>query len=170
MASFSNSSSPFFGGIGKDTILKKIDVSVVIPDDVKQPEGEQLRQKSVSYDHSKSYTVIMVAIPDMSKAGLLEWLRHLLGESNEEEAAERTARTFDPSKDLIEKDHLLIDMLNSPGHEDVFYCICDPDKDDCPIIFSSDGFCSFTGYSHEEIEGRNCRFLQVSNSDVSFAE
>ena len=122
------------------------------------------RQTLVSNDHySDCHKVIMVAIPEMSKAVLLEWLKNLLGESSEEEATERTARTFDPSKDLIEKDHTLIDMLNSPGHEDVCYCICDPDKDDCPIIFSSDGFCSFTGYSHEEIEGRNCRFLQVSN-------
>jgi PAS domain S-box-containing protein len=54
----------------------------------------------------------------------------------------------------------IIDMLNSAGHEDVSFCICDPDQDDCPIIFASDGFCNFTGYAVDEIEGRNCRFLQ----------
>jgi len=51
-------------------------------------------------------------------------------------------------------------MLNSKGHEHIPFCVCDPDKKDCPIVFSSDGFCEFTGYSHGEIEGRNCRFLQ----------
>jgi PAS domain S-box-containing protein len=51
-------------------------------------------------------------------------------------------------------------MFNSKGHEHVSYCICDPDDKDNPIIFASDGFCAFTGYAHDEIEGRNCRFLQ----------
>lgn len=73
---------------------------------------------------------------------------------------ESTSRQFISSKLLLEKDHVLIDMLNSQGHESVCFCICDPDLEDCPIIFSSDGFCEFTGYSHQEIEGRNCRFLQ----------
>jgi len=61
-------------------------------------------------------------------------------------------------------------MLNSQGHEDVCFCICDPDLDDNPIVFASDGFCNFTGYSCNEIEGRNCRFLQgseTSKEDVS---
>ena len=82
----------------------------------------------------------------------------------------RASRIFIPSKALVEKDHILIDMLSSEGHEDVCFCVCDPDLDDNPIIFASDGFCRFTGYSHEEIEGRNCRFLQgpeTSQEDVS---
>ena len=80
-----------------------------------------------------------------------------------------TARQYIPSKSLTEKDHTLIDMLNSQGHENVCFCICDPDLSDCPIIFASDGFCKFTGYKHDEIEGRNCRFLQgpeTSRDDV----
>ena len=50
----------------------------------------------------------------------------------------------------------------SVGHEDVSFCVTDPDQNDCPIIFASDGFCRFTGYDAQEIEGKNCRFLQVS--------
>jgi PAS domain S-box-containing protein len=71
-----------------------------------------------------------------------------------------TARQFLPLKELCEKDEILIDMLNSKGHEEVCYCLCDPDQADMPIIFASDGFCGFTGYSFGETEGRNCRFLQ----------
>jgi PAS domain S-box-containing protein len=71
-----------------------------------------------------------------------------------------TARQFEPSKELCEKDEILIAMLNSQGHEHVPFCVCDPDQTDMPITFSSDGFCTFTGYGHDEIEGRNCRFLQ----------
>jgi PAS domain S-box-containing protein len=71
-----------------------------------------------------------------------------------------SARQFEPSKELCEKDEIIIAMLNSEGHEHVPFCVCDPDKPDVPIIFSSGGFCEFTGYGQDEIEGRNCRFLQ----------
>mmetsp|Transcript_29360 Transcript_29360/g.41078 ORF Transcript_29360/g.41078 Transcript_29360/m.41078 type:complete len:183 (-) Transcript_29360:403-951(-) len=71
-----------------------------------------------------------------------------------------TARHFEPAKDVSEKDMVIVDMLNSQGHEDICYCVCDPDQADMPIVFASDGFCDFTGYNHTEIEGRNCRFLQ----------
>lgn len=71
-----------------------------------------------------------------------------------------SARHFVPTKPLSETDSIIVDMLNSRGHEDVCYCVCDPDLTDLPIIFASDGFCKFTGYQYDEIEGRNCRFLQ----------
>jgi PAS domain S-box-containing protein len=71
-----------------------------------------------------------------------------------------TARPFEHQKELCEKDAILVAMFNSKGHEHVSYCICDPDHKDNPIIFASDGFCAFTGYANDEIEGRNCRFLQ----------
>jgi PAS domain S-box-containing protein len=78
----------------------------------------------------------------------------------EEPVIQGSARQFVTAKQLIEKDEILIAMLNSAGHEHIPYCICDPDLKDLPIIFSSDGFCEFTGYDHSDIEGKNCRFLQ----------
>jgi len=77
-----------------------------------------------------------------------------------DESQESTARQFVPLKGLSEKDSLIVDMLNSRGHEEVCYCVCDPDLTDLPIVFASDGFCNFTGYGQNEIEGKNCRFLQ----------
>ncbi len=38
--------------------------------------------------------------------------------------------------------------------------LADPDLEDCPIIYANHGFERLTGYSQEEIIGRNCRFLQ----------
>ena len=94
-----------------------------------------------------------------TKEAILSFLGNILADPPEPQTTS-SARQFTTTKDLIEKDQILIDMLNSEGHEDVCYCICDPDLDDTPIIFSSDGFCKLTGYDHAEIEGRNCRFLQ----------
>mmetsp|Transcript_388 Transcript_388/g.1142 ORF Transcript_388/g.1142 Transcript_388/m.1142 type:complete len:172 (+) Transcript_388:229-744(+) len=89
--------------------------------------------------------------------------------SDKDQEYQSSARQFEPEKRLCERDYTIIDMLNSKGHESVCFCVCDPDLKDMPIIFSSDGFCDFTGYSHEEIEGKNCRFLQgteTSTEDV----
>ena len=41
------------------------------------------------------------------------------------------------------------------------FVIADPHLPDCPIVFASDAFLELTGYSREEILGRNCRFLQA---------
>jgi PAS domain S-box-containing protein len=38
--------------------------------------------------------------------------------------------------------------------------ITDPRRADNPIIFANDAFLSLTGYTREEVSGRNCRFLQ----------
>ncbi|KAI7943436.1 hypothetical protein MJO29_013280 [Puccinia striiformis f. sp. tritici] len=40
------------------------------------------------------------------------------------------------------------------------FCLCNPRMRDTPIILVSPGFEAVTGYSREEILGRNCRFLQ----------
>ena len=76
-------------------------------------------------------------------------------------------RPFLPTKALCEQDLILIDMLNSQGHEQVCFCVCDPDFADCPIVYASPGFCNFTGYPVHEIEGRNCRFLQGPETDAA---
>ena len=44
-------------------------------------------------------------------------------------------------------------------------CICDALQPDFPVIFANDQFCRMTGYSREEILGKNCRFLQGSDRE-----
>ena len=44
-------------------------------------------------------------------------------------------------------------------------CLCDPHQDDIPIVFANRAFRRLTGYSEEEIIGRNCRFLQGPKTD-----
>lgn len=38
--------------------------------------------------------------------------------------------------------------------------LADPDLEDAPIVYANKAFETMTGYSQEEIIGRNCRFLQ----------
>nr|AML78446.1 putative LOV domain-containing protein [Hakea prostrata] len=40
------------------------------------------------------------------------------------------------------------------------FVVSDATKPDCPIVYASAGFFTMTGYSTEEVVGRNCRFLQ----------
>ncbi len=43
--------------------------------------------------------------------------------------------------------------------------ISDPDLPDNPIVYANEVFEQMTGYSQEEIVGRNCRFLQADEQD-----
>jgi PAS domain S-box-containing protein len=43
--------------------------------------------------------------------------------------------------------------------------LADPDLDDAPIVYANKRFEEITGYSREEIIGRNCRFLQRDDRD-----
>ncbi len=43
--------------------------------------------------------------------------------------------------------------------------VTNPREADNPIVFANDAFCRLTGYPREEVLGRNCRFLQGSETD-----
>jgi len=59
--------------------------------------------------------------------------------------------------DLDDQDFNLVQSIQSSQHS---FLITDPCLQDNPIVFASDGFLSITGYSRENVLGRNCRFLQ----------
>ncbi|KAI1074182.1 putative vivid protein [Whalleya microplaca] len=44
--------------------------------------------------------------------------------------------------------------------------MCDLQQPDCPVVYASDPFMELTGYSHSEVIGRNCRFLQAPGGKV----
>ena len=48
--------------------------------------------------------------------------------------------------------------------------LSDPDQEDSPIIYANEAFERLTGYSQEEIIGKNCRFLQGSDKDQTEIE
>ncbi|CAJ1964646.1 unnamed protein product [Cylindrotheca closterium] len=61
------------------------------------------------------------------------------------------------SSDIGQQDFNLVRSIQQSQHS---FVITDPSLQDHPIVFASDEFLKLTGYSREEVLGRNCRFLQ----------
>ncbi|KAK6855394.1 vivid PAS protein VVD [Apiospora arundinis] len=45
--------------------------------------------------------------------------------------------------------------------------LCDLQQPDCPVVYANEPFTELTGYSQQEIIGRNCRFLQAPGGKVN---
>lgn len=60
-------------------------------------------------------------------------------------------------KQLDKEDFNLIQSIQNSQQ---CFIITDPSLHDNPIVYASDDFFELTGYSQEEVLGRNCRFLQ----------
>lgn len=63
----------------------------------------------------------------------------------------------DAAKKLDKEDFSLIQSIQNSQQ---CFIITDPSLHDNPIVYASDDFLTLTGYSQEEVLGRNCRFLQ----------
>lgn len=66
------------------------------------------------------------------------------------------------STPLLRSDFSLIESLTS-GQQN--FVLSDPRLPDNPIVFASPGFYELTGYTREQVLGRNCRFLQGAGTD-----
>ncbi|MCX7109939.1 MAG: PAS domain-containing protein [Proteobacteria bacterium] len=68
---------------------------------------------------------------------------------------------------VVEKDPGLIPQILSKILDSSVngITLADPDQEDMPIVYANKSFESMTGYTQEEIIGRNCRFLQGDERD-----
>jgi PAS domain S-box-containing protein len=64
--------------------------------------------------------------------------------------------------DMDQQDFNLVRSIQQSQH---CFVITDPSLPDNPIVFASDDFLSLTGYTKDDVLGRNCRFLQGTKSD-----
>lgn len=71
---------------------------------------------------------------------------------------------FGPVKTLMEPDFRLMSALSSSQQN---FAISDPSLPDNPIVYVSQGFLDLTGYTLDQVLGRNCRFLQGPGTDQS---
>lgn len=82
-------------------------------------------------------------------------------------------RAFDDSpqrfRDRIEADRFQgasgVLFEQAMGQTRMAICLSDPNQPDSPIVFANRAFIELTGYDEEEIVGRNCRFLQGTDTD-----
>ncbi|KAL7537437.1 hypothetical protein ACHAWF_005764 [Thalassiosira exigua] len=69
---------------------------------------------------------------------------------------------FGPVKTLMEPDYRLMSALSGSQQN---FAISDPSLPDNPIVYVSGGFLDLTGYTLDQVLGRNCRFLQGPGTD-----
>jgi PAS domain S-box-containing protein len=68
---------------------------------------------------------------------------------------------------LVNSDFSLMESLTS-GQQN--FVLSDPRLPDNPIVYASPGFYTLTGYTQEQVLGRNCRFLQGPGTDQKAVE
>ena len=69
---------------------------------------------------------------------------------------------FGPVKTLMEPDFRLMSALSGSQQN---FAISDPTLPDNPIVYVSQGFLDLTGYTLDQVLGRNCRMLQGPGTD-----
>ena len=72
----------------------------------------------------------------MNLSLLREWLSWI--SESPEEKSNNEIHPFEPDKRLCERDYVIIDMLNSQGHDTVSFCVTDPHQPDNPVIYISE--------------------------------
>lgn len=68
----------------------------------------------------------------------------------------------DATRILDDPDYSLVKALQTAQQN---FVITDPCLPDNPIVFASQGFLTLTGYTLDQVLGRNCRFLQGPKTD-----
>lgn len=66
------------------------------------------------------------------------------------------------NSDVTSEDFNLVTSIQRSQHA---FIITDPSLQDNPIVFASEGFLHLTGYDREQVLGRNCRFLQGTETN-----
>jgi len=86
----------------------------------------------------------------------------LEGCSNDTSALLKSMVDLGHEHDLTDSDTKLIKALKVSQQN---FTISDPSLPDNPIVYASEGFLQLTGYTREQVLGRNCRFLQGPGTD-----
>ncbi len=96
---------------------------------------------------------------------------------------DRTPSNQDPEAEAAPAEPLAVQPPRPPvavhqplGRDDIFFAavemtrmpmvVTDPNQHDTPIVFANHAFLQLTGYTSEEVIGRNCRFLQGPGTDA----
>ena len=166
---------------------KKTEGSSGRSSDRKMSEQQKVERRERNREHAKRSRI--------RKKFLLESLQQsvtLLKEENEklrnsirthlgeERASELLNQNKDTSVDslLANSQQIANKVLDDPDFSFIKalqtaqqnFVVTDPSLPDNPIVYASQGFLNLTGYSLDQILGRNCRFLQGPETDPKSVE
>jgi PAS domain S-box-containing protein len=166
---------------------KKTESSSARSSDRKMSEQQKVERRERNREHAKRSRI--------RKKFLLESLQQsvsLLKEENEklrtsirshlgeERALELLNQNKDTSADglLANSQTIANKVLDDPDFSFIKalqtaqqnFVVTDPSLPDNPIVYASQGFLNLTGYSLDQILGRNCRFLQGPETDPKSVE
>ena len=102
-------------------------------------------------------------IKALIKRHLPEKSQEIIGECCYKQRGGRGLFDLTSSK-LVRSDFDLIENLTKTRQS---FILTDPRLADNPIVYASRAFLSLTGYTREQVIGRNCRFLQGIDTDPS---
>jgi PAS domain S-box-containing protein len=85
-------------------------------------------------------------------------------DDQDDESATKTTKKKKKKKstNLVQSDFTLVESLTS-GQQN--FVLSDPRLPDNPIVYASPGFYHLSGYTSDQVLGRNCRFLQGPGTD-----
>lgn len=86
----------------------------------------------------------------------------LLASCNQKSVSLIASCPGDATRILDDPDYSLVKALQTAQQN---FVITDPSLPDNPIVFASQGFLTLTGYTLDQVLGRNCRFLQGPQTD-----
>jgi PAS domain S-box-containing protein len=87
---------------------------------------------------------------------------HLLAACAHSGSSLLAADPNEATRTLDDPDYSLVKALQTAQQN---FVISDPSMPDNPIVYASQGFLALTGYTLEQVLGRNCRFLQGPETD-----
>lgn len=101
-------------------------------------------------------------------SGRTQWIQiNSVLKANENQTSMIIFSDITEQKNALEKAILFESAVESI---DVGITLADPNLPDTPLIYANPSFLDKTGYSKEEVIGRNCRFLQGDSRDQSARE
>jgi PAS domain S-box-containing protein len=144
-------------------------------------ENLQEEEKLLREENLRLRALVRSKMPDQAQHIVSECcysserVRHLnpyiyqqaVGDGEGATSSSPAAAPSSPPAQLGRNDFDLIESL-SAGKQS--FVLTDPRLPDNPIVYCSDSFCELTGYSRNEIIGRNCRFLQTTETDPRAVE
>uniref|UniRef100_A0A7S1VJW0 LOV domain-containing protein n=1 Tax=Grammatophora oceanica TaxID=210454 RepID=A0A7S1VJW0_9STRA len=93
--------------------------------------------------------------------------KHLEGEGGADAAGLIADSSMTANKVLDDPDFSFIKALQTAQQN---FVVTDPSLPDNPIVYATQGFLNLTGYTLDQVLGRNCRFLQGPETDPKAVE